>query len=137
MSLNMDDADAVLGKSSPSKISPFSKQEIRIIVDNKTYKIQDLNFYNGKGRVAFTISTTVLRARQQTRGHAHNDSSEVYEFLQGSGVMVVDKMKRNVTPGDFVFVDNSVFHKVINTSDSFDMVFRCYFNGESKRPQIK
>lgn len=137
MSLNMDGADAVLGISSASEIPPFSKHEFRTIVDNRIYKIQDLNLFDRKGTIVFTVSMTVLRPDQQTRGHAHEDNSEVYEFLKGSGLIVLDRIKRKVAPGDFVFVEKRVFHKVINTSDSIDLVFRCYFNGEMNRPQIK
>jgi mannose-6-phosphate isomerase-like protein (cupin superfamily) len=114
----------------------FSNSEAKTVVDNEIYAIRDLNLYDSKGRIVFTISTTVLRSGQQTFGHKHANP-EVYEFVEGYGTMILDNSTINVKSGDYVFVEESNYHKVINLSKSSDLVFKCYFNGEIKRPHLK
>jgi mannose-6-phosphate isomerase-like protein (cupin superfamily) len=96
-----------------------------------------LNLYDSSGRIVFTISTTVLRSGQQTSGHEHANDSEVYEFVEGHGTMIVDNSTINIKSGDYVFVEKGKYHKVINLSKSCDLLFKCYFNGEIKRPHLK
>jgi len=115
----------------------FPKSKEKTVVDNKVYSIRDLNLYDSKGRIVFTISTTALRPGQQTFGHKHANDPEVYEFVVGIGRMILDNSTINVKSGDFVFVEESKYHKVINLSMSSDLVFRCYFYGEIKRPHLK
>jgi mannose-6-phosphate isomerase-like protein (cupin superfamily) len=115
----------------------FTKSEEKTVVDNEVYKILDLNLYDSKGRIAFTISTTILRPGQQTFGHKHSHYTEVYEFVEGYGAMILDDSTINVKSGDYIFVEESKYHKVINLSKSSNLVFKCYFNGEIKRPHLK
>jgi oxalate decarboxylase/phosphoglucose isomerase-like protein (cupin superfamily) len=118
-------------------VQSIKKSEEKTVVDNEVYIIRDLNLYDSKGRVVFTISTTILKASQQTFGHKHENDAEVYEFIEGYGEMILDKTTVNVSPGDYVYVEESKYHKVINLSKSTDLVFKCYFNGEIKRPHLK
>jgi len=115
----------------------FAKSEAKTVVDNKIYRIRDLNLYDSKGRIVFTISTTTLKPGQQTFGHKHANDPEVYEFVEGYGTMILDNSTINVKSGDYVFVEKGKYHKVINLSKSNDFVFKCYFNGEIKRPHLK
>lgn len=115
----------------------IARSEPKTVVDNKAYRILDLNLYDSKGKIVFTISTTILKADQQTRGHKHAQDSEVYEFVEGYGKMVLDNTTIDVKSGDYVFVEEGQYHKVINLSKSDNLVFKCYINGESKRPQLK
>jgi mannose-6-phosphate isomerase-like protein (cupin superfamily) len=115
----------------------IAKSEAKTVVDNHVYRIRDLNLYDRKGRIVFTISTTTLRPGQQTSGHEHANDSEVYEFVEGYGSMVLDNVTINVKTGDYVFVEEGKYHKVINLSKSSDLLFKCYFNGEIKRPHLK
>lgn len=115
----------------------FANSEAKTVVNNQIYTIRDLNLYDSKGRIVFTISTTVLRSGQQTFGHKHANDPEVYEFVEGYGKMILDNSTINVKSGDYVFVEASKYHKVINLSKSSDLVFKCYFNGEIKRPHLK
>lgn len=115
----------------------IAKSKARTVVDNDVYRIVDLNLYDSKGCIAFTISTTVLRSGQQTFGHNHANDSEVYEFVEGHGTIILDNITINVKSGDYVFVEKGKYHKVINLSKANDLVFKCYFNGEIKRPHLK
>jgi oxalate decarboxylase/phosphoglucose isomerase-like protein (cupin superfamily) len=115
----------------------FAKSEAKTVVDNDIYTIRDLNLYDSKGRIVFTISTTVLRSGQETFGHKHANDPEVYEFVEGHGTLILDNSTINVKSGDYVYVEESKYHKVINLSKSSDLVFKCYFNGEIKRPHLK
>ena len=114
----------------------FPKSKEKTVVDNEVYTIRDLNLYDSKGRIVFTISTTILKPGQQTFGHKHANA-EVYEFVEGYGTMILHNSTINVKSDDFVFVEESKFHKVMNLSAVSDLVFRCYFNGEIKRPHLK
>ena len=115
----------------------IARSEPKAVVDNKVYRILDLNLYDSKGKIVFTISTTILKADQQTTGHVHAQDSEVYEFVEGSGKMVLDNITVDVKSGDYVYVEEGQYHKVINLSKSNNLVFKCYFNGEIKRPHLK
>ena len=115
----------------------IARVEPKAVVDNKVYRILDLNLYDSNGKIVFTISTTILKADQQTSGHKHAHDSEVYEFVEGNGKMVLDNNTIDVKPGDYVFVEGGQYHKVINLSKLNNLVFKCYFNGEIKRPHLK
>lgn len=115
----------------------FAKSEAKTVVDNDIYRILDLNLYDSRGRIVFTISTTVLKSGKQTFGHKHPNESEVYEFVEGHGQMILDNSTIDVKSGDYVYVEESQYHKVVNLSTSTDLVFKCYFNGEIKRPHLK
>jgi mannose-6-phosphate isomerase-like protein (cupin superfamily) len=114
-----------------------ARSEPITVVDNEIYRILDLNLYDSNGRIVFTISTTILKAGQETFGHKHSQDSEVYEFVEGHGVMVLDDITTHVKSGDYVYVEEGKFHKVINLSKSSNLVFKCYFSGEIKRPHLK
>jgi len=122
------------------KINPdprvFTFDEAKLKRNDKTYQITDLNIQNTKGRIVFTVSVTVLHPAMQTSGHMHGNETEVYEFVEGQGIMIVRKLSLFVKAGDFVFVDKGDFHKVINISKSSDLIFRCYMNGEIERPHL-
>ena len=115
----------------------IAKSKAKTVIDNEIYRIVDLNLFDSKGSIVFTISTTFLRSGQQTFGHDHANYSEVYEFVEGYGTMIVDNMRINVKSGDYVFVEKGKYHKVINLSKVSDLIFKCYFNGEIKRPHLK
>jgi mannose-6-phosphate isomerase-like protein (cupin superfamily) len=118
-------------------LRPVTMDEAKIIVDNDTYRITDLYLYDTRGRIVYTISTTILRIGRQTRGHAHPNDSEVYEFLEGEGIMMIDYTAINVKAGQIIFVEKTRTHKVINTSQASELIFRCYFAGEIRRPHLK
>jgi mannose-6-phosphate isomerase-like protein (cupin superfamily) len=111
--------------------------EAKTIVDNDTYQIRDLNLYDTRGKIMFTMSLTILKIGKQTKGHSHADNSEVYEFTEGSGLMLIDSTAVSVKAGDYIFVERGRFHKVINISQASDLIFRCYFAGEIRRPHLK
>jgi mannose-6-phosphate isomerase-like protein (cupin superfamily) len=115
----------------------LAKSDAKKVIDNEIYRIHDLNLYDSSGRIVFTISTTILKSGQQTSGHKHAKDPEVYEFVEGHGEMILDDSKINVKSGDYLFVEKGKYHKVINLSKSSELVFKCYFNGEIKRPHFK
>jgi len=114
-----------------------AQSKAKTVVDNEIYRIQDLNLYDSRGAIVFTVSTTTLKPSQQTFGHKHAGKSEVYEFIEGHGSMILDNSEINVESGHYVYVEESKFHKVINLSTSSNLVFKCYFDGEIKRPHLK
>ena len=60
---------------------------------------------------------TVLYPGCSTRGHAHVDREEVYYFIKGSGVMIVDGQETLVTAGDTMYLKPGPYHGTRNTTD--------------------
>lgn len=60
---------------------------------------------------------TVIYPGCSTRGHAHADREEVYYFIKGSGVMIVDGQETPVTAGDTLYLKPSPYHGTRNTTD--------------------
>ena len=126
-----------MSKAEPkSQLRAFTFDEAKTVMDNDTYRIDDLNLYDNRGRIVFTLSVTILHIGHQTKGHSHLHDSEVYEFIEGTGFMILGTEAINVKAGDYIFVDANTFHKVVNTSNASDLVFRCYFAGQIRRPHL-
>ena len=60
---------------------------------------------------------TVIYPGCGTRGHAHADREEVYYFIKGSGIMIVDGEETPVTAGDTLYLKPGPFHGTRNTTD--------------------
>jgi mannose-6-phosphate isomerase-like protein (cupin superfamily) len=60
---------------------------------------------------------TVIYPGCRTRGHAHADREEVYHFVRGNGVMVVDGVETPVTAGDSLYLKPGPFHTTRNDAD--------------------
>ena len=116
-------------------IKPRTLDESTLVVDNETYNITDLELFDSQGVPRVTISKTILHAGKQTRGHSHRDDDEVYYFVEGDGIMLLNNNALMVTAGDYVFVERGVFHKMVNTSKGEgDLIFICQFPGRASRP---
>jgi len=103
-----------------------------LVTDNERYAIYDLDVNE------LTLSVTELKPRQETRGHSHEDASEIYFFISGSGRMQVGIEQYYVEKGSLLFVPGGEFHKVINLSKE-RLVFGAVFQGDrySKRYKYK
>jgi oxalate decarboxylase/phosphoglucose isomerase-like protein (cupin superfamily) len=66
---------------------------------------------------------------QSTRGHSHAGQEEVYFFVQGTGIMMVDEQRFRVNDGDIILIPDGAFHRVINDGE-MDLVFNCVFDGK-------
>jgi oxalate decarboxylase/phosphoglucose isomerase-like protein (cupin superfamily) len=95
-----------------------------VVKDNETYLLKDNKTLNN-----LVLSSTKLYRGQSTRGHNHDGQEEVYFFVQGSGVMIVDEEQFRVGPGSIVLIPDGAFHKVINDGDS-NLIFNCVFDGK-------
>ena|SRR6185312_7704698 len=120
--------------SSELNIRPVTFDDAITVIDNPIYAIHDLSIKDSKGRVAFTTSITNLKPYMQTHGHDH-PSWEVYEFIQGKGLLMIDNEAHNAIPGLWYFIEPGRFHKVINISAD-NLIFRCYAVGQVKRPHL-
>ena len=94
-----------------------------IVKDNDTYTIID-----NTDLKELTVSTTTLKPSQETSGHSHDGIEEVYTFLSGHGIMVVDDAEMYVEAGKTFIIPDGAFHKVYNNSDDEDLMFICVFN---------
>jgi len=95
-----------------------------VVKDNETYLLKDNKTLNN-----LVLSSTKLYRGQSTRGHSHAEQEEVYFFVQGSGVMIVDDERFRVGPGSIVLIPDGAFHRVINDGE-MHLVFNCVFDGK-------
>ena len=95
-----------------------------LIKDNAQYKLKD-----NKRLKNLVLSSTMLRAKQETNGHNHKGQEEIYFFVKGQGSMTIDDCTFEVNEGDVVLIPDGAFHKVHNTSD-IGLYFVCVFDGE-------
>jgi oxalate decarboxylase/phosphoglucose isomerase-like protein (cupin superfamily) len=95
-----------------------------IVKDNDTYLLKDNKTLNN-----LVLSSTKLYRGQATRGHSHAGQEEVYFFVQGTGMMMVDDEKFRVNAGDIILIPDGAFHRVINDGE-MNLVFNCVFQGQ-------
>lgn len=77
------------------------------------------------------LSSTRLNSGKETTGHQHEGQEEVYMFIEGTGEMLLDDHRFAVKTGDIVLIEDGVFHRVYNTSDS-ELYFVCVFDGQRR-----
>lgn len=77
------------------------------------------------------LSSTRLNPGKQTTGHKHAGQEEVYMFMDGQGEMLLDEKRFAVKSGDIVLIEDGVFHRVYNTSES-ELYFICVFDGRRR-----
>lgn len=95
-----------------------------VVKDNETYLLRDNKTLNN-----LVLSSTKLYRGQATRGHSHAGQEEVYFFVQGTGMMLVDEQKFRVNAGDIILIPDGAFHRVINDGEQ-NLVFNCVFDGK-------
>ncbi len=95
-----------------------------VVKDNETYLLKD-----NKTLKNLVLSSTKLYRGQATRGHSHAGQEEVYFFVQGTGMMIVDEEKFRVNAGDIILIPDGAFHRVINDGE-MHLVFNCVFDGK-------
>ena len=95
-----------------------------IVKDNETYLLRD-----NKTLKNLVLSSTELYRGQATRGHNHPGQEEVYFFVQGTGIMIVDEEHFRVQGGDIILVPDGAFHRMINDGE-MNLIFNCVFDGK-------
>ena len=95
-----------------------------VVKDNDTYRLKDNRTLNN-----MVLSSTKLYRGQATRGHSHLGQEEVYFFVQGTGIMIVDEEKFRVAAGYIILIPDGAFHRVINDGE-MHLLFNCVFDGK-------
>jgi oxalate decarboxylase/phosphoglucose isomerase-like protein (cupin superfamily) len=95
-----------------------------IVKDNETYLLKDNKTLNN-----LVLSSTKLYRGQATRGHSHEGQEEVYFFVKGTGMMIVNEQKFRVNAGDIILIPDGAFHRVINDGEQ-NLIFNCVFDGK-------
>lgn len=95
-----------------------------IVKDNEIYLLKDNKTLNN-----LVLSSTKLYRGQATRGHSHEGQEEVYFFVKGTGIMMVDEQKFRVNAGDIILIPDGAFHRVINDGEQ-NLIFNCVFDGK-------
>ncbi len=95
-----------------------------VVKDNETYLLKD-----NKTLKNLVLSSTLLYRGQATGGHSHPGQEEVYFFVKGTGMMIVDEEKFRVAAGDIILIPDGAFHRVINDGE-MHLLFNCVFDGK-------
>ena len=94
-----------------------------VVKQDDRYVVKDNNLLKN-----LILSSTRLNPGKQTTGHKHAGQEEVYLFIEGQGEMLLDERRFPVKAGDIVLIEDGVFHRVYNTSES-ELYFVCVFDG--------
>jgi len=94
-----------------------------VVKQDDRYVVKDNNLLKN-----LILSSTRLNPGKQTTGHKHAGQEEVYLFMEGQGEMLLDEKRFPVKAGDIVLIEDGVFHRVYNTSES-ELYFVCVFDG--------
>lgn len=94
-----------------------------VVKQDDRYVVKDNNLLKN-----LILSSTRLNAGKHTTGHKHAGQEEVYMFIDGQGEMLLDEKRFVVKAGDIVLIQDGVFHRVYNTSES-PLYFVCVFDG--------
>jgi mannose-6-phosphate isomerase-like protein (cupin superfamily) len=97
-----------------------------VVKQDDRYVVKDNNLLKN-----LILSSTRLNPDKQTTGHKHAGQEEVYLFIEGHGEMLLDEKRFPVKKGDIVLIQDGVFHRVYNTSQS-ELYFVCVFDGRRK-----
>jgi quercetin dioxygenase-like cupin family protein len=101
------------------KLDKIGGEEIK---NNDTYTITDNNYLEH-----LTMSRTVLKASQMTKGHSHDRQEEVYTFTHGEALMQVGDIYHHAKEGDTFLIKTGEFHRVFNKSTTSTCAFTCIF----------
>ena len=93
-----------------------------IVKDNKTYILTDNNYLEH-----LTLSQTILKPGQSTRGHSHENQEEVYVFTTGNAIMQIGDIFFEAQGGDTFLIKAGEFHKVSNANPDEFCFFTCIF----------
>lgn len=102
-----------------TSLSEFSKKA-RLVKKSNRYEVYDLALES------LVLSMTVLHRDKSTTGHSHDDTEEIYLFIEGEGEIQLDNEKQDVVSGDIVMIPRKVFHRIFN-SGSGDLTFLSFF----------
>jgi mannose-6-phosphate isomerase-like protein (cupin superfamily) len=86
--------------------------KVKPVMDTDVYSIHDLEYLE-----QLNVCLNILHPGKETRGHAHENSDEVYVIMEGTGECRVGDERFPVKAGDILLVKKGEFHKTFNTSD--------------------
>lgn len=96
-----------------------------IIRDNEVYTVRDNTTLKN-----LVLSSTMLNPNQQTTGHSHQGQEEIYFFVSGKGAIQIGNDLFEAESGDVFLIEDGLFHKVFNKSDTEQLYFVCAFQGK-------
>ena len=97
--------------------------EGEVVKDNDVYILKD-----NTDLKSLVLSSTLLHPGKSTRGHSHPGQEEIYMIMDGKGKMQLDDKTVLVKEGEFILIEDGVFHRVHNTGDK-PLYMVCVFNG--------
>ena len=92
------------------------KEAAELVKSSERYEIYDYKTDH------LTISMTVMKPNQETRGHEHEGIDEVYICTAGEGKIQVGEETFDFKKGDIVTIPSGAFHKVFNTGETLEFL---------------
>jgi len=102
-----------------TSLSEFS-EKAKLVKSSDRYEVYDLALES------LVLSMTVLHRDKSTTGHSHDDTEEIYLFIEGEGEIQLDHEKQRIVRGDIVMIPQKAFHRVFNSGNG-DLTFLCVF----------
>ena len=99
-------------------LNEFTKRA-SLVKKSDRYEVYDLALEN------LALSMTVLHRDKSTTGHSHDDTDEIYLFIEGNGKIQLDNEIQDIVSGDIVTMPRKVFHRVFNAGDG-DLTFYAF-----------
>ncbi len=65
-----------------------------------------------------SLAEATVHPGASTLKHHHGHSEEIYHILSGEGIVVIDDISFNVSPGDTVHIGPGCSHQIKNTGNS-------------------
>ena len=65
----------------------------------------------------YQIGVSIVYPKCKTGGHAHTDAEEIYNILEGNGLMVIDGSEYKIESGDVFIVTKGQKHTTINSGN--------------------
>lgn len=106
-----------------------------VAFETDDYWIKDYVIKDDENNIVATVCHTSLKPSKKTRGHidTHN---ETYFFMDGNGVMMIDKdvVEVGVTGFHSAFVKKGMWHRVLNLNPYRNLNFLSVVPGIVNRP---
>jgi len=101
-----------------------NRDEVDAFITKDKSEIREIISPNNSPAERQSLAEAIVYPGESTEMHIHKTSEEIYYILEGRGIMVHDREKIEVNPGDAVVNIPGVHHRIINNGDK-PLVFLC------------
>lgn len=94
----------IINRTQAATLNTPHGSEIRPLLDRTTSPIERCS-----------LAEEILPPGRAVGRHYHLETEEIYYILRGTGEMIIDDERREVAPGDAVFIPRETKHSLVNT----------------------